>query len=190
MLAMASGSSASASLASAGCVASESRLELAEGMKMVGVEVQVEVDDKVGVEVENEVTQFSVGTPVEVWLVRSTVDDDVGVSAGLTTMYDELVVGEGVFVTSCVRIISTVFAGSISVTIFVAILVSIDGGVLLAGIVTVSILSEVWMMVTVSDTGAAGDVTAESPSTATTEYATRLRTAGCFGGARGFSGKA
>lgn len=39
--------------------------------------------------------------------------------------------------------ISTVFAGSSSLTMLVAITVSIDGGVLLAGTVTVSMLSDV-----------------------------------------------
>lgn len=87
--------------------------------------------------------------------------------------------------------ISMVFAGLNSLTIFVAVIVSIGGGVLLAGAVTVSMLSDVWRRVMVSGTRAAEGVAAEPPpSTATTEYATRLRTAGCLGGAWGFSGKA
>lgn len=86
--------------------------------------------------------------------------------------------------------ISIVFAGSNSLTILVDTILSIACGVLLAGTVTVSILSDVWIRVMTSGTGAAGGVAAEPPSTATTEYATRLRTARCLGGAWGFSGKA
>lgn len=86
----------------------------------------------------------------------------------------------------------TVFAGSISLTTFVTTIFSIDHGVLLARVVTVSILSEVRMRVRISGTTAATAaevVAAEPPSTATTEYATRLRTAGCLGD-WGFIGKA
>ena len=86
--------------------------------------------------------------------------------------------------------IFTVFGGPDSLTMFVATIVSIDGGVLLAGVVTVSILFEVCIRVIVANTGTAGDVGVEPPSTATTEYGTRLPTAGCLGGAWGFSGKA
>ena len=86
--------------------------------------------------------------------------------------------------------ISIVFAGSNSLTNFVATIVSIACGVLLAMAVTVSMLSDVWIRVMISGTGAAGGVAVEPPSTATTEYATRLRTAGCLGGAWGFSGTA
>ena len=46
------------------------------------------------------------------------------------------------------------------------------------------------MRVTISVTEAADVVASEPPSTATTEYATRLRTGGCLGYAWGFSGKA
>ena len=101
------------------------------------MESQVEVEDMASVGVENEVMYFTLGTWVKVWLVRGNADDDVDVSMGLTTMYDAIVVGEGVVVTS------TVFAGSNSLTIFVATTVSIDGGVLLAGAVTVLMLSDV-----------------------------------------------
>ena len=86
--------------------------------------------------------------------------------------------------------ISIVFAGSSSLTILVATMLSIACSVLLAGTVTVSMLSDVWIRVMTSGTGAAGGVAAEPPSTATTEYATRLRTARCLGAAWGFSGKA
>lgn len=79
--------------------------------------------------------------------------------------------------------ISTVFAGSNSLTVSVATIVSINSGMLLGGAVTVTMLSDVWMRVIVSGTGAAGGVAAEPPSTATTEYATRLRTAGRLGDA-------
>ena len=79
--------------------------------------------------------------------------------------------------------ISTVFAGSNSLTVSVATIVSINGGILLVGAVTVTMLSDVWMRVIVSGAGVAGGVTAEPPSTATTEYATRLRSAGRLGGA-------
>ena len=78
---------------------------------------------------------------------------------------------------------STVFAGSNSLNVFIATVVSIEGGVLLAAAVTVSILSDVRMRVRTSGTGAIGGVAAEPPSTATTEYATRLRTVGCLGSA-------
>ena len=73
--------------------------------------------------------------------------------------------------------------GSNSLTTFVATIISIDGDMVLAGAVTVTVLSDVSMRVRVSGTGTAGGVAAEPPSTATTEYATRLRTAGCLGGA-------
>lgn len=78
---------------------------------------------------------------------------------------------------------STVFPGSNSLTTFVATTVSIDGSKLLVGAVTVTMLSDVWIRVRVSGTGVAGGVAAEPPSTATTEYATRLWATGCLGGA-------
>lgn len=83
------------------------------------------------------------------------------------------------------RVIITVFAGSNSLTTFVATIVSTEGGALLAGTLMVSMLSDVWRRVR-----AARGVAAEAPSTATTEYATRLLTAGWLGAAWGFSGKA
>lgn len=88
------------------------------------------------------------------------------------------------------RVIITVFAGSNSLTTFVTTIVSTEGGALLAGTLMVSMLSDVWMRVRVAGTGAARGVAAEAPSTATTEYATRLLTAGWLGAAWGFSGKA
>lgn len=100
MLAAASGPFASGCIASAGCAASEPQFELAIGIEVVGMEIEVVVEDSGSVEVENEVARFILGTQVKVWLVRSDVDDDVGVSAGLTAMYDEIIVGEGTFVTS------------------------------------------------------------------------------------------
>lgn len=89
-----------------------------------------------------------------------------------------------------VRLMSMVFLGSNSLTISVTTTVSVDGGVLLAGTVTVLILSDVRVRVRISVAGAAEVVAAEPPSMATTEYATRLRTAGCLGDARGLNGKA
>ena len=83
-----------------------------------------------------------------------------------------------------------VFAGSNSLTTSVATIVSIDAGVLLARTVTVLVPSDVRVKVRISVTGAAGAVAVVPPSMATTEYATRLRTAGCLGDARGFNGKA
>lgn len=85
---------------------------------------------------------------------------------------------------------SIVSAGSNSLTILVATMLSIACGVLLAGTVTVSMLSDVCNRVMTSGPGAAGGVATEPPSTATTEYSTRLRTARCLGGAWDFSGKA
>ena len=99
-LAAASGSFASGSFASAGCAASEVGSEFAKGKELVGMEVPAEVKDSISVEVENEVTHFELGTLVKAWLLRGTVDDDVGISIGLTTIYDATVVGEGVIVTS------------------------------------------------------------------------------------------
>ena len=90
----------SGSFASARRAASEVGLEFAEGKELVGVELQVEVEDRNSVEVENEVTHFKLGTLGKAWLLRCTVDDDVDNSPGLTTMYDATVVGEGVIVTS------------------------------------------------------------------------------------------
>ena len=81
-----------------------------------------------------------------------------------------------------------VFSGSL--TTFVTTIVLIDGGVLLAGAVTVLMLSEVWVIVKISVTKVADVVASEPPSTATTEYATRLRTGGCIGCACGLRGKA
>ena len=83
-----------------------------------------------------------------------------------------------------------VFLGSGSLTTFVTTIVLIDGGVLLAGAVTVLMLSEVWIRVKISVTEVADVVASEPPSTATTEYATRLRTGGCFGCVWGLRGKA
>ena len=86
--------------ASAGCAVSAARFEVALGMETVGMEIQVKVEDRVGVEVEDEDAYSRPIMLVEVWLVGSVVDDDVGVSAGLTTMYDKVVVGEGCIVIS------------------------------------------------------------------------------------------
>lgn len=88
------------------------------------------------------------------------------------------------------RLMNLVFSGSISLTTSVTTTVSIDGGVLLAGAVTVTMLSDVQVRVRISVAGAAEVVAAEPPSMATTEYATCLRTAGCSGDARGLNGKA
>lgn len=97
---MAFGSFPSESFASARCAASEVRFEFAKGKVLVEMEVQVEVKDRISVEVENEVTHFELETLVKVWLLIGFCDDDVGVSIGLTTMYDATVVGEGVVVIS------------------------------------------------------------------------------------------
>ena len=91
---------ASESFASARCAASKVRLEFAKGKELVGMEVQVEVKDRISVEVEIEVTHFELETLVKAWLLRGSVDDDIGISIGLTTMYDATVVGEGVVVVS------------------------------------------------------------------------------------------
>ena len=91
--------------------------------------------------------------------------------------------------TSCVKLRKTVFAGAEPLTTSVTTTVSIGGGVLLEEAVTVSVLSDVRMKVKELCT-AIEVVAAEPPSTATTEYATRLWTAGCFGGDRNFRGKA
>lgn len=138
---------------------------------------------------DNDITQFPLEL-AESWLVRGSVGDNVGVSAGSTTAYDGTVTGERDLVKVWVRVISTVFAGFNSLIICVAIIVSIDSDVLLAGAATVLMLSDVWMRVRVSTTGEAGGAPAEPPSTATTEYATRLRTTACLGGVWGFSGRA
>ena len=67
--------------------------------------------------------------------------------------------------------VSTVFVGSDSLTIFVATTVSIDRGVLLGETVTVAMMSDaVWMRVMVSGAEGVCEVAAEPPpSTATTE---------------------
>ena len=67
--------------------------------------------------------------------------------------------------------ISTVFVGSGTLTIFVATTVSIDGSVLLGETVTVVMMSDaVWMRVMVAGAGGVSEVAAEPPpSTATTE---------------------
>ena len=86
--------------ASAGCVISEAGFEVALGVERVGMEVQVKVEKRVGVEVEDEDAYFKFITLVDVWLVGSIVDESVDVSAGLTTMYDKVVFGEGLLETS------------------------------------------------------------------------------------------
>ena len=87
-------------LASAGCVLSEAGFEVVMGIERIGMEVQVKVENSVGVEVEVEGAYFKFIMLVEVWLAGSVVDESVGVSAGLTTMYDKAVVGEGLLETS------------------------------------------------------------------------------------------
>lgn len=86
--------------ASAGCVFSEARLEFAIGVERVRIEVQVKVDNRVGVDVEDEDAYFKFIMLVEVWLVGSVFDESVDVSAGLTTMYDIIFVGEELLETS------------------------------------------------------------------------------------------
>lgn len=100
MLAASSGPFASESFASARRAASEVGFEFAKGKELVGMEFQVEVEDRNSVEVENEVTHFTLETLGKAWLLSGTVDDDVDISTALTTMYDATVVGEGVIVTS------------------------------------------------------------------------------------------
>ena len=70
------------------------------GAESVGTEVQVKVENRVGVEVEDEDGYFKFIMLVEVWLVGSVVDESVDVSAGLMTMYDKVIVGEGLLGTS------------------------------------------------------------------------------------------
>lgn len=67
--------------ASAPCAASAAQFELLKGIETAGMELQVEVEDRVSVELGSEV-----GALVKVWRMRGTLDVDVGVSAGLTTM--------------------------------------------------------------------------------------------------------
>lgn len=85
MLAASSGSPASESFAPARRAASEVEIEFAEGKELIGMEVQVDVEDEKSFEVENEVTHFKLETLGKAWLLRGTVDDDVDISAGLTT---------------------------------------------------------------------------------------------------------
>ena len=69
------------------------------GVERVGMEVQVKAENRVDVEVEGEDAYFKLIMLVEVWLVGSVVDESVDVSAGLTIMYDKVVVGEGLLET-------------------------------------------------------------------------------------------
>ena len=86
--------------ASAGCVLSEAGFEVAMGVERVGMEVQVNFEKRVGVEVEDEDACFKFIMLVDIWLVGGVVDESVDVSAGLTTMYDKVVFGEGLLETS------------------------------------------------------------------------------------------
>ena len=70
------------------------------GVERVGMEVQVKAENRVDVEVEGEDAYSKFIMLVEVWLVGSVVDESVDVSAGLTIMYDKVVVGEGLLDTS------------------------------------------------------------------------------------------
>ena len=151
------------------CVASEARSKAAKRMEVVDIEFEVGLDDMASIEEENELTQFPPKILTEIWLLGGIVEDSVGIPVALMTTYDGLVVGEAVFVASGVRLMNTVCAGSISLIIFVVTLALVNGGVLLAGAVTVSIMSDVWMRVRVTGPTAAGVVEAEPPSTATTE---------------------
>lgn len=88
------------SFASAGCSFSDARFEVAMGVERVGMQSQVKVEDKVGVEVEYEDAYFRPIMLVDIWIVGSVADDNIGVPAGLTTTYDKAVVGRGILVTS------------------------------------------------------------------------------------------
>lgn len=70
------------------------------GIETVGTEVQLEVEDRTSVEVENGVSHLRLDPRLKAWPVRGFVDDNIGVSTGLTTMYVGIIVGEGVIVTS------------------------------------------------------------------------------------------
>lgn len=113
-------------------------------------------------------------------VVESIAGGGEDVLAASTTTYDNTVTGEGILVISFVTLISTVLSGFASLTTFVATIVSIEGGELLAELVTVK----------VSGVGRADGVAAEPPSTATTEYATRRRTWDCLVGSWGLTGRA
>lgn len=122
--------------------------------------------------------------------MRGTVDNDADAAARLTTLKDGVAVGDIGSVPSRARLMETVFSGFSSLTTLVTTTVLIDAGMLLASAVTVLMLSEVWTRLKISVTEAADIVASEPPSTATTEYATRLRTRGCLEYVWGFSGKA
>lgn len=105
----------------------------------------VEVQDTTEVLI---LTAEDVGSDDDVDVLFRAVDVVVGtVSAGgvssLTTTYFSCGGRDAVFVISCVTIISTVLAGSRSVTICVATIVSIEGGTVIAAAVTVTVSSEV-----------------------------------------------
>lgn len=83
-------------------------------------------------------------------------------SSALTIWYD---IGLGDWVT----LTSTVFAGSDVVSTAVDVIVSVEGGSVIAGAVMVSVCSEVCIIVVTTGALADEDAAAEPPSTATTE---------------------
>lgn len=73
---------------SAGCAASDTRYKLSKGMEVVDMDGWVEIEDmaEVIVEMDSEIAHSTLIPLAKVWLVRGIGDDEVGVSAGLTTM--------------------------------------------------------------------------------------------------------
>ena len=124
-------------------------------------EVDVLVDSE-----EVEVVQSTDVNAVEVSVTKATAGDGASSSA-LMTLYDGGEVGDGVFVMS--SSILTVFAGSDSLTTIVDTTVSVEAGRVLVGAVTVSVCSDVCVIVLTAGALAGGGVAAEPPSTATTE---------------------
>lgn len=107
---------------------------------------------------------------VEVVVMEIIAGEEEGVSS-LTTTYLSFEGREVVFVMSLVTKTSKVFAGSELVTTFVVTIVSIEGGSVIAGAVTVTIAAEAFIMVVAGGIGAAlgVDMAVVPPSTATTE---------------------
>lgn len=142
--------------------------------KVVGVEyivevlmLRAEVAGVDGVMGDNVDVQSTVVKSVEVVVVAASA----GGALSLTTTYPVFAGKDVVFVMSCVTTTSTVFTGPEPVTSCVAMMVSIDGGSVTAGAVTVTVSSEVCNIVVACGGAALGveDVAAAPPSTATTE---------------------
>lgn len=136
----------------------------------------------------SDVEPLGLSKAVEV-CVRDKVVEESVVPLGLITTYEERDGGSEVkgdsdgegerggdegCAGSWVIVLIIVFVGSDSSTVFVDVMKFVERETVLAEAVTVMVFSDVCVTVCTFSTIVAGDVTAEPPSTATTEYGIRL----------------